>query len=419
MAGRLRGRVARAPEVTVVTVGDTAVGKTALIQRFCNDTFPQSHTATSFSRYQKESVVAGRRVEYTVWDTSGLRGPCTSRTLAYREADVFLLCYRISDPSSLFSAINHWVPELRHHAPATPILLVGCASDERNGTGRTGAIVSSQQALAMSQQVEAVMYVETSAMTSARGVASVMEVAALASLGQFSPHPASMARLQMPPSPLPPSPLISKKQRNRSLSLSRRAAEARREVAEGVSVAPELGLTRESSRESLLTLEPVPAFWEQFSSPGGSPRCPPSSSPSSPGLLRGKTGSLSSVSMRSKSSTLSSTRSDSSMQSVKRDVTTKQAPISIVTNSAKTPKTSRKAGEKGAEKGEKMITIKCQRLTADKTYEEVEIEVPAPVYETLQGREGEANRGRERRGAGGLAETLGTRIKCLFSKTAQ
>ena len=228
---------------------------------------------------------------------------------------MFLLCYRISDPSSLFSAINHWVPELRNHAPSTPILLVGCASDERKGTGRTGAIVSSQQALAMSQQVEAVMYVETSAMTSARGVASVMEVAALASLGQFSPHPTSVAphptsvaRLQMPPSPLPPSPLISKKQRNRSLSLSRRAAEARREVNEGVSVAPELGLTRESSRESLLTIEPAPAFWEQFSSPGGSPRCPPSSSPSSPALLRGKTGSLSSVSMRSKSSTLSSTR---------------------------------------------------------------------------------------------------------------
>ena len=120
--------------------------------------------------------------------------------------------------------------------------------------------------------------------------------------------------------------------------------------------------------------------------------------------------------MRSKSSTLSSTRSDTSMQSVKRDTATKQAPISIVTNPAKTPKTSRKTTQ-----GEKMITIKCQRLTADKTYEEVEIEVPAPVYETLQGREGELQgRGRERRtGGGGLAETLGTRIKCLFSKTAQ
>ena len=31
-----------------------------------------------------------------------------------------------------------------------------------------------------------------------------------------------------------------------------------------------------------------------------------------------------------------------------------------------------------------MITIRCQRLTIDKIYEEVEIEVPAPIFETLQ-----------------------------------
>jgi hypothetical protein len=31
-----------------------------------------------------------------------------------------------------------------------------------------------------------------------------------------------------------------------------------------------------------------------------------------------------------------------------------------------------------------MITIKCQRLTADKTYEEIEVEVPAPIYDTIQ-----------------------------------
>merc|ERR1739842_74764 len=85
------------------------------------------------------------------------------------------------------------------------------------------------------------------------------------------------------------------------------------------------------------------------------------SSPRSPRLItRSKMGSLSS--MRSKSSTLSSTKSDSSMLSV---------------STTKTPKTNRKSPEK--EKGEKMVLIKCQRLTADKTYEEVEIEVPVPV----------------------------------------
>ena len=360
-------------------------------------------------------MVANRRVQFTIWDTSGSRDISTNRTLAFREADVFLLCYKISDPSSLFSAINHWVPELRQHAPATPLLLVGCASDlrtdrmvQRNLAKVGKSPVSPQQALAMSQQVDALMFMETSALASGRGVASVMEVAALASLGQFSPPPSSGVS-RLPPSPLPPSPLVSKKHRNRSLSLSRRAAEAR----EGVSIRPELGLTREASRESLYVLEPAPAFWEQFS-PGSPPQSPGTESPSSPGLaLRGKAGSLSSMSMRSKSSTLSSTRSDSSMQSVKREsvVSVKSPPINITT--CKTPKSSRKADKTKEEKGEKMITIKCQRLTADKTYEEVEIEVPAPVYETMQGGGGEVAKDKGRGGG------KGTKINCLLSKTAQ
>ena len=61
------------------------------------------------------------------------------------------------------------------------------------------------------------------------------------------------------------------------------------------------------------------------------------------------------------------------------------------------------------------MTIRCQRLTADKTYEEVEIEVPAPVYQTMQGGEVAG----PRVGRAGLAGTLSTRIKCLFSKTAE
>ena len=39
MCDRLRGRVARPHELTVVTVGDSKVGKTALINRFCDDVF--------------------------------------------------------------------------------------------------------------------------------------------------------------------------------------------------------------------------------------------------------------------------------------------------------------------------------------------------------------------------------------------
>ena len=41
MSERMRGRVTRPEEVTVVLVGDCRVGKTALVTRFCEDIFIQ------------------------------------------------------------------------------------------------------------------------------------------------------------------------------------------------------------------------------------------------------------------------------------------------------------------------------------------------------------------------------------------
>ena len=49
----------------------------------------------------------------------------------YGSANAFLLCFKVSDPSSLFSALNTWAPELRYCAPGTPIVLVGCQIDMR------------------------------------------------------------------------------------------------------------------------------------------------------------------------------------------------------------------------------------------------------------------------------------------------
>ncbi len=56
-------------------------------------------------------------------------------------ADVYLLCYKISDPASLFSAVNNWCPSIRAVAPAAPIVLVGCQSDLRYGEQQLNANV--------------------------------------------------------------------------------------------------------------------------------------------------------------------------------------------------------------------------------------------------------------------------------------
>lgn len=59
---------------------------------------------------------------------------------------------------------------------------------------------------------------------------------------------------------------------------------------------------------------------------------------------------------------------------------------------------------------EKTMTIKCQRLTADRTYEEIEVEVPVPIYETIQlynDSTGSVRQHKERR-------SLGSKLRNLF-----
>ncbi len=92
------------------------------------------------------------------------------RSLSYQEADVFLLCYKISDPVSLYNVKSRWWPELRRHRPDAPIVLCGCQQDLRIDAATISQLskigrapVSREQGLAICCEVEAVNYVETSA----------------------------------------------------------------------------------------------------------------------------------------------------------------------------------------------------------------------------------------------------------------
>ena len=96
---------------------------------------------------------------------------------------------------------------------------------------------------------------------------------------------------------------------------------------------------------------------------------------------------------------------------------------------SRTPKMARK------NQTEKTVTIKCQRMNADRQFEEVEVEVPAPIYETLRfynsessassGMDTTSSRGSRHSGLergnpdgfGAKTRTLTSRIKSLFGKT--
>ena len=83
------------------------------------------------------------------------------RSLSYAEADVFLVCYKVSDPSTLYNVKNKWMPEIRQYRSNAPVILCGCQSDLRNDSevisslGKRGrAPVTPEQALGKKNMVK-------------------------------------------------------------------------------------------------------------------------------------------------------------------------------------------------------------------------------------------------------------------------
>ncbi|XP_015917477.1 rho-related GTP-binding protein RhoN isoform X2 [Parasteatoda tepidariorum] len=166
-------------ECKVVVVGESKSGKTAVIQRFANDTFLTIYTPTDFERVSVEHLVGDYNVQLTLWDTSGASAYDTVRPLCYKDARAFLLCFDISSQVSFHNALKKWYPEIRRHSEA-PIVLCGCQSDSRDDVKYP---VTPEQAAAVARQMNASAYVETSAKDEL-GVTDAFELSALAGLGK-------------------------------------------------------------------------------------------------------------------------------------------------------------------------------------------------------------------------------------------
>ncbi len=61
------------PEYKVIVVGDSAVGKTAIIHQYINGTFSRTHTMTTGVKNQPKVVELPnkKQIQLDIWDTAG------------------------------------------------------------------------------------------------------------------------------------------------------------------------------------------------------------------------------------------------------------------------------------------------------------------------------------------------------------
>jgi cell division control protein 42 len=103
------------------------------------------------------------------------------RPLSYPQTDVFLVCFSVTSPASFENVKEKWFPEVHHHCPGVPCLIVGTQIDLRDDPGVIEKLarqkqrpIQPDQGDRLARDLGAVKYVECSALTQ-KGLKNVFD----------------------------------------------------------------------------------------------------------------------------------------------------------------------------------------------------------------------------------------------------
>lgn len=85
----------------VIIIGDSGIGKTNLITRFCESNFRESYVATIGVDFKVKTInVSNRRYKLQIWDTAGQERFKNITQTYYKGAAGIILTYSIIDRTS-------------------------------------------------------------------------------------------------------------------------------------------------------------------------------------------------------------------------------------------------------------------------------------------------------------------------------
>ena len=152
-------------EIKICLLGDVSVGKTSIASRFCKNSFTDSYRNTIGGAYQQQNIVLnnGVKIKLHIWDTSGQDRFRSMTNLYYRDAQVAILTYDVSNEQSLES-LNYWLNELNDKTEINDMLL--CLAGNKIDVEASKRQVSTSKRKAFAEEHNMIFF-ETSAKTGA------------------------------------------------------------------------------------------------------------------------------------------------------------------------------------------------------------------------------------------------------------
>ena len=130
--------------IKCVIVGDGAVGKTSMLMTYATNQFPFEYRPTVFDNYAVNVDIAGNTYILGLFDTAGQEDYDRLRPLTYPMTDIFLVAFSVIYLPTFENVREKWVPEIAHHCPAVPFILVGTQIDLRDDTYTLNALAKSR-----------------------------------------------------------------------------------------------------------------------------------------------------------------------------------------------------------------------------------------------------------------------------------
>lgn len=96
----------------IIFLGDAGVGKSSILNRFCNSKFDDSYQATIGLDFHSKSVVIGKKtIKLNFYDTAGQEKFKSLIPTYIKDADIIIIVFDVTNKSS-FDHVRTWIKEI-------------------------------------------------------------------------------------------------------------------------------------------------------------------------------------------------------------------------------------------------------------------------------------------------------------------